>query len=100
MTDNDLDNVRAPVVLRCATRIGQRQVAEVQEVPRLAWDDADELMRDTLKGALKNRLADRVLVLTRDLPDYEAIGRESVEVTVPTELQDQMYREALASSDE
>ncbi|MFF8100201.1 hypothetical protein ACF07S_10555 [Streptomyces sp. NPDC016640] len=96
MNDFDLDTVRAPVALRCSTQVGDRQIAEVQEVPRLAWEDADELMRNTLKGALRNRLADRVLAATGALPDYGAIGREPVEVHVPTDLQDQLYRETLA----
>lgn len=92
---NDIDSVRAPVVLRCSTRVSERQIAEAQEVPRVAWDDADELLRDTLKGALRQALGQRVLTLTGELPDCEAIGREPVHVEEPTELQDQMYREAL-----
>lgn len=95
MSYSDLDNFRAPVVLRCSTRVGGREIAEVQEVPRSTWDDADELLRDTLKGALRSRLGDRVLIATGDLPDYPVIGREPVHVHVPTGLEDQMYREAL-----
>jgi len=100
MSDSDLDNVRAPVLLRCSTRVGDRAIAAVQEVPRVAWDDADELLRDTLKSTLRNKLADMALVATGELPDYEAIGREPVYVEVPTEMQDQMHREILRSIDD
>ncbi|WP_193487637.1 hypothetical protein [Streptomyces anthocyanicus] len=100
MSDDAFSTLRAPVVLRCSTEVANRKIAEVQEVPRLAWEDADELMQDTLKGVLRSRLADRVLVATGNLPDYAAIGLEPVDVHVPTELQDQLYRQSLASIDD
>lgn len=92
---NDIDSLRAPVVLRCSARVGDRHVAQVQEVPRVAWDSADDLMRDTLKSSVKARLGDRILADTGELPDYDAIGQESVQVEVPGELQDQMYRDTI-----
>lgn len=37
------------------------------------------------------------MTATRSLPDYAAIGEAPVHAHIPTELQDQMYREMLRS---
>lgn len=94
MTSDDPGTARALVTLRCSITVAGRVLTAIQEFPRTAWEDT--ALRGHLEQVTRSALEQVVMRETGALPDLAAISRAPVTTHVPTEREDELFRDALS----